>query len=292
MLRTASPELARRSSTRPAASSSRSPGIDGPVPERRPRRLPADAPRRRGHRMDRCVVLLRPAGPGAATAEGGAGRRGRRRGRVLGRPRRAASTTRRSTASRRPRCPSHCTGSSGRRTRPGSPGSRSSSSSTTSTRRSGSSIRRSPTWTSWQAIVLSIGGLALAWIVYDVLCRTVGERSQAALAIVGMALVAARGVGRRGALRTARRVSPGRRDARDNHGRERPARDHPRAPEARPRDGGEARAGPGTAPAGEGAVGSQQLPHAARCSSRCSSATSRSSSGPTRPGSCSCSSPC
>ena len=42
----------------------------------------------------------------------------------------------------------------------------------------------------WQAIVLSIGGLALGWIVYDVLCRTVGERSQAALAIVGTGLVA------------------------------------------------------------------------------------------------------
>ena len=37
----------------------------------------------------------------------------------------------------------------------------------------------------WQAIVLSIGGLVLGWIVYDVLCRTVGERSQAAFAIVG-----------------------------------------------------------------------------------------------------------
>ena len=43
---------------------------------------------------------------------------------------------------------------------------------------------------SWQAIALSVGGLALAWLVYDVLCRTVGERSQVALAIVGVALVA------------------------------------------------------------------------------------------------------
>ncbi len=42
----------------------------------------------------------------------------------------------------------------------------------------------------WQAIALSIGGIALAWIVYDVLCRTLGKRSHAALAVVGVGLVA------------------------------------------------------------------------------------------------------
>ncbi len=42
----------------------------------------------------------------------------------------------------------------------------------------------------WQAIALSVGGIALAWLVYDVLCRTVGQRSQAALAVVGTGLVA------------------------------------------------------------------------------------------------------
>jgi uncharacterized membrane protein len=42
----------------------------------------------------------------------------------------------------------------------------------------------------WQAIALSIIGVGLAWIVYDVLCRTVGQRSPAALAIVGTGLVA------------------------------------------------------------------------------------------------------
>ncbi len=42
----------------------------------------------------------------------------------------------------------------------------------------------------WEAIALSIGGIALAWLAYDALCRTVGRRSQAALAIVGVALVA------------------------------------------------------------------------------------------------------
>jgi uncharacterized membrane protein len=40
----------------------------------------------------------------------------------------------------------------------------------------------------WQAIGLSVGGIAVAWIVYDVLCRTV--RGQAALAVVGTGLVA------------------------------------------------------------------------------------------------------
>ena len=42
----------------------------------------------------------------------------------------------------------------------------------------------------WQAIALSVGGIALAWIVYDVLCRTVGQRSQVALAVIGTGLVA------------------------------------------------------------------------------------------------------
>jgi uncharacterized membrane protein len=40
------------------------------------------------------------------------------------------------------------------------------------------------------AVGLSVAGIALAWIVYDVLCRTVGQRSQAALAVVGTAFVA------------------------------------------------------------------------------------------------------
>ena len=46
------------------------------------------------------------------------------------------------------------------------------------------------------------------------------------------------GLGRRRALRAAGGVPPGRRDARDDHGRERPLRDHPRAPQARRGDGG------------------------------------------------------
>ena len=42
----------------------------------------------------------------------------------------------------------------------------------------------------WQAILLSLGGIVLAWLVYDVLCRTLGQRSQLALAVVGTVLVA------------------------------------------------------------------------------------------------------
>ncbi len=40
------------------------------------------------------------------------------------------------------------------------------------------------------AIALSVAGIGLAWIVYDVLCRTIGTRSQTALAVVGTGLVA------------------------------------------------------------------------------------------------------
>jgi uncharacterized membrane protein len=42
----------------------------------------------------------------------------------------------------------------------------------------------------WQAIALSVAGMAVAWVIYDVLCRTVGQRSQAALAVIGTGLVA------------------------------------------------------------------------------------------------------
>jgi len=42
----------------------------------------------------------------------------------------------------------------------------------------------------WQAVALSLGGIALAWVVYDVLCRLLAERSETALAVVGTALVA------------------------------------------------------------------------------------------------------
>jgi uncharacterized membrane protein len=41
-----------------------------------------------------------------------------------------------------------------------------------------------------EAVALSVVGIVLAWVVYDVLCRTLGQRSQAALAVVGTGLVA------------------------------------------------------------------------------------------------------
>lgn len=42
----------------------------------------------------------------------------------------------------------------------------------------------------WQAVAVSVGGLALGWVVYDLLCRAVGARSQILLAVVGTGLVA------------------------------------------------------------------------------------------------------
>jgi uncharacterized membrane protein len=42
----------------------------------------------------------------------------------------------------------------------------------------------------WEAIATSVAGIALAWVVYDVLCRTVGQRGQVALVLVGTCLVA------------------------------------------------------------------------------------------------------
>ena len=57
----------------------------------------------------------------------------------------------------------------------------------------------------WQAIALSVAGIALAWIVYDVLCRTVGQRSQVALAVVG---TGARRPGRVGSRASSSRRAP------------------------------------------------------------------------------------
>jgi uncharacterized membrane protein len=42
----------------------------------------------------------------------------------------------------------------------------------------------------WEAVLLSVGGIVLAWIVYDALCRTLGERNDEAFAVAGVALVA------------------------------------------------------------------------------------------------------
>jgi uncharacterized membrane protein len=42
----------------------------------------------------------------------------------------------------------------------------------------------------WEAIAVSVGGLAAGWLVYDALCRSLGRRNQAALAAVGVGLLA------------------------------------------------------------------------------------------------------
>ena len=69
---------------------------------------------------------------------------------------------------------------------------------------------------------------------------------------------------RRGrALRRPRVVPPGRRDARDDHGRERLLRDHPGAPRARARQAGGPQGGSAAGAAREAALGAQQLPDAA-----------------------------
>ena len=42
----------------------------------------------------------------------------------------------------------------------------------------------------WEAIAISVAGLVLAWLVYDALCRTVGARSERALTVIAIALLA------------------------------------------------------------------------------------------------------
>ena len=55
-------------------------------------------------------------------------------------------------------------------------------------------------------MLISIGGLALAWVVYDVLCRTIGQRSEPllALCVLGLTILAAWGAGELFAPRAAR----------------------------------------------------------------------------------------
>ena len=113
----------------------------------------------------------------------------------------------------------------------------------------------------WQAVALSAAGLALAWLIYDFACRLLIEDR-----LVAVAVDRARGGLRvRGgrALRRAGVVPPGRRDARDDHGRQRLLRDHPGAPRARPGEAGGPRAGPPAGAAREAALRAQQLPDAA-----------------------------
>jgi uncharacterized membrane protein len=57
----------------------------------------------------------------------------------------------------------------------------------------------------WEAVLISIGGLAVAWLVYDALCRTIGQKSEAwlALCITGFVILAAWGAGELFAPRAA-----------------------------------------------------------------------------------------
>jgi uncharacterized membrane protein len=57
----------------------------------------------------------------------------------------------------------------------------------------------------WEAVLISIGGLAVAWLVYDALCRTIGRRSEPllALCVTGLVILAAWGAGELFAPRAA-----------------------------------------------------------------------------------------
>jgi 2-oxo-4-hydroxy-4-carboxy--5-ureidoimidazoline (OHCU) decarboxylase len=98
-----------------------------------------------------------------------------------------------------------------------------------------------PLGTGW-SITVSVVLLGVAWLVYDGLCRVLRSELVLAVALLGLTTLAA--WGSTGAVRAARRVPAGWRDARDDHGRERLLRDHPSAPRADPREGGLPRARP------------------------------------------------
>ena len=79
--------------------------------------------------------------------------------------------------------------------------------------------------TPWEAVGISVGLLLAAWVVYDVLCRLLVAPRRRALDPDRRAH-GSRRLGLRAALPAARRVPPGRRDARDGHGRERLLQHH------------------------------------------------------------------
>ena len=94
--------------------------------------------------------------------------------------------------------------------------------------------------TTWEAIVISIGGLALAWVVYDGLCRTF-PNDEGVLAVLVFAFICVSAWGAGELFAGAGVIHPGRRDDRDDDGRQRLLRDHPGA--ARAGAGEEGRAG-------------------------------------------------
>ncbi len=114
-----------------------------------------------------------------------------------------------------------------------------------------------------EAIAISVGFVVAGWLVYDLLCRILG-RWPRVLALDALRLHRALGVRRRPALRTARDVHHRRLDDRDDDGRQRPLRHHPRSLGADPREAGGARARSRARDQGQAALGPQQLPDAAR----------------------------
>ena len=85
-----------------------------------------------------------------------------------------------------------------------------------------------------EAIAISIGLLIAAWLVYDVAlpdARALAEAARARAVRLHRAL----GVRRGAAVRSRARCSSGRLDDRDDDGRQRPLRDHPRPLGAHPR---------------------------------------------------------
>ena len=202
------------------------------------------AARDRRDRVDRLVVLLHRARPPPGAARRRAGRRARRRRRGVGDPRRRLLPVEKFKVAPETlpdplywfKWEAYTTWLSGLRAPRAS--------STSRTPRRSSSTSRSPTSRAPRRSLLAIGGLVIAWLVYDALCRLL-DRNDTALAIVVAGLRRARRLGRVAALRAARRLHRGRRDARDDHGRERLLRDHPDALEARPREGGRRGARPG-----------------------------------------------
>ena len=114
----------------------------------------------------------------------------------------------------------------------------------------------------WQAVAISVGLLA----------RRLGRlrrplpaarRTRARARRLHPGLHGARGLGIRAAVRAAGGVPPGRRDARDDDGGERPLQHHPGALGADPRQRGRAGARPGARDRRQAPLGPQQLPDAA-----------------------------
>ena len=115
----------------------------------------------------------------------------------------------------------------------------------------------------WEAIAISVGGLVLAWLVYDGLCRAFAERRGRARGARVRVHLRCRAWASWQLFAPRAAYVAGRRDDRDDDGRQRLLRDHPGALGARPREGGGPRARPALERARQAALGAQQLPDAA-----------------------------